>query len=136
MNVPDQSPNPPGKILDHDAGIGEADDDEVEARANELAEIDGFDADQVNDGHRQQARQELSGAADPFAANDAEGIEAALIEPDDVPGESGGAVSPATNAAQSSDEQTIGESLYSEGIAEADHDRMVASRREEQEDEI
>ena len=136
MQVPDQSANPPGKILDHDAGIGEADEEMVESRARELAQIDGLDPDQVNDGHRQQARLELSGAADPNAADDDEGVEAGLIEADDVPGESGDAVTPATNAAQNGDEQTIGESLYAEGIAEADHDRMVESRREELQDEI
>ena len=108
----------------------------VETRARELAEIDGFDPDQVNEGHRYQARQELRGTADPNAANDDEGAEAGLIEEDDVLGESGGAVAPATNAAQHGDEQTIGEALYSEGIAEADHDRMTASRQQEREDEI
>ncbi len=136
MQSPDQSSNPPGRILDHDAGIGEADANMVEQRARELAEIDGLDADQVNDGHHAQARAELSGAADLFAANDDEGATAGLIATDDVPGESGVAVAPATNAAQYGDEQTIGESLYSEGIAEADHDRMVESRRDEREDEI
>lgn len=108
----------------------------VEARARELAEIDGLDADQVNEGHRQQAREELSGAADPDVPNDDEGLEAGLINEDDVLGESGGATLPATNAAQSGDEQTIGESLYTEGIDEADHDRMVESRRQERQDEI
>ena len=136
MPLPDQSSTPPGKILDHAAGIGEADDEMVEARARELAEIDGFTPDQVNEGHRYQARQELRGAADPNAANDDEGLEASLIEEDDVLGESGGAVDPASNAAQHGDEQTVGEALYAEGIAEADHDRMTASRQQEKEDEI
>ena len=136
MQLPDQSSNPPGKILDHDAGLGEADKEMVETRARELAEIDGFSPDQVNEGHRYQARQELRGAADPNAANDDEGPEASLIEEDDVLGESGGAVTPATNAAQHGDEQTVGEALYAEGIAEADHDRMTASRQQEAEDEI
>ena len=136
MQLPDQSSNPPGKILDHAAGMGEADQEMVEARARELAEIDGFDPDLVNEGHRYQARQELRGAADPNAANDDEGLEAGLIAEDDVPGESGGAVAPATNAAQHGDEQTIGEALYSEGIDEADHDRMTQSRQQEREDEI
>ena len=53
-----------------------------------------------------------------------------------VLGESGGAVAPATNAAQHGDEQTVGEALYAEGIAEAEHDRMTESRRTEDRDEI
>lgn len=135
MPTPDQSSNPPGKILDHDAGLGEADHDRIEARAIELAEIAGLDPDQVDEGHRAQARDELSGTADPDAANDEEGAAAGLIESDDVPGQSGGAVAPAANATQGDDEQTIGESLYAEGVAEADHDRMVESRREERQKE-
>ena len=135
MQLPDQSPHDQGKILNHAAGIGEVSEAEVEKRARELAEIDGFDADQVNEGHRHQARQEMLGAADADAANDDEGLIAGLINEDDVPGESGSAVYPATNAAASSDEQTIGEELYGEGIAEADHDRMTQSRRQERLDE-
>ena len=77
----------------------------------------------------------MRGAADPDAANDDEGAIAGLIDEDDVPGESGSAVLPETNAAASSDEQTIGEELYGEGIAEADHDRMTQSRRQEKLDE-
>ena len=135
MQLPDQPPHDQGKILNHAAGIGEVSKAEVEKRARELAEIDGLDADQVNERHRYQARQELRGAADPDAANDDEGAIAGLIDEDDVPGESGSAVLPETNAAASSDEQTIGEELYGEGIAEADHDRMTQSRRQEKLDE-
>ena len=136
MQLPDDAPNLPGKILDHDAGIGEADKEMVEARARELAEIDGFAPEDANDGHRHQAREELRGADDPTIPNDEAGLEGSLIEADDVPGESGGAVTPATNAAMHGDEQTIGEQLYSEGIEEADHDRMVDSRAQERQDEI
>lgn len=135
MQLPDDAQNMPGKILDHDAGIGEVDGDMIADRARELAEIDGLEPDQVNEGHRQQAREELRGGDDPTAPNDDEGVEASLIEADDVPGESGGAVEPFTNAAMHGDEQTIGEQLYSEGIAEADHDRMVDSRQQERREE-
>ena len=136
MQLPDQPPHPPGKILDHGAGIGEADNDMVEQRARELAEIDGLTAQDVNEGHRYQARQELRGEDDPTAANDDEGAMSELIERDDVFGESGGATAPATNAAMHSDEQSIGEALYTEGINEADHDRMTQSRQQERDDTL
>ncbi len=131
MHLPDESHSAHGKMLDHDAGIGEVTRSEIEKRARELAVIDGFSPDQVNEGHRYQARQELRGAADADAANDSEGAIADLVSTDDVPGESGSAVYPATNAAVNSDEQTIGEQLYGDGIAEAEHDRMTQSRRQE-----
>ena len=136
MQLPDQPPHPPGKILDHADGIGEADQDMVEQRARELAEIDGFSAHEVNEGHRYRATQELRGADDPTMPNDDEGAIASLIERDDILGESGGATLPATNAAVHADEQTIGEALYTEGIDEATHDRMAESRREEQDDTL
>ena len=131
MQLPDDSPNAKGKILNHDAGLGEAGKEDVERRARELAEIAGIGRDEDIDDFRLQAREELRGTLDPNIPADDEGLAAGMIAEDDVPGESGGAVSPATNAAMHGDEQTVGEQLYGEGIDEADHDRMVESRREE-----
>ncbi len=135
MKLPDQAPRDHGKILDHDAGIGEVAEGEIEHRARELAKIDGFNKHQVNDGHREQARKELLGEADADVANDDEGAAAGLVNEDDVLGESGGAVAPFTNAAASSDEQSDAEQLFAEGVAEADHDRMTASREQEDRDD-
>ncbi len=131
MQLPDDSPNAKGKILNHGDGLGEAGNEDVERRAQELAEIAGLGRDEDIDDFRLQAREELRGTVDPNTPNDDEGPAAGLIAEDDVPGESGGAVSPATNAATHGDEQTIAEQLYGEGIDEADHDRMTESRREE-----
>ena len=135
MATTEQPDQTPGKILDHDAGIGEANKDQVEERARELAAIAGLGPNGVNEGHRYQARQELSGREDPAIPNDDSGPVAGLIEEDDVPGESGGATAPATNAASYGDEETIGEALYAEGIEEADHDRMTEARKEDQDNE-
>ena len=136
MQLPDQPPLAKGKILDHDAGLGEPDADMVEQRARELAAIAGLSRDEPVDDFMKQAREELQGAVDPNVPNDDAGPMADLIEEDDVIGESGGSVAPATNAAMHGDEQTVGEQLYSEGIDEADHDRMVASRREEEREDV
>jgi hypothetical protein len=130
MKLPDPSPNHTGKILHHDAGIGEADQDMIEQRARELAEIAGLAPNQVTNAHRLQARRELGGTASPDEqpADDDPRV-SELISYDDAPGSSGRPASPATNAAANSDEETIGEQLYSEGVAEADHDRMTESRK-------
>ena len=135
MQLPDESPRNQGKILDRSAGIGEVSKAEIEQRARELAEIDGLDADQVNEGHRYQARQEMIGATDADAASDDEGSIADLINEDDVPGESGSAVLTANNSSADGDDQTIGEELVNEGISEADHDRMIESRKQERLDQ-
>lgn len=136
MKLPDDQPErSPGKILDHAAGLGTAGADQVEQRARELAMIDGLPADGVTDTYRQQAEAELLGVVDPTVSNDDEGPIADLESSDDVPSESGGSVAPATNAAVNSDEQSIGERLYSEGVDEADHDRMTQSRKQERQTE-
>ncbi len=135
MQLPDQSPLAKGKILDHGAGLGEPDDAQVEQRARELASIAGLSRDESFEDFRPQAIEELRGAVDPNVSNDDAGPMADLIAEDDVIGESGGSTAPATNAAMHGDEQTVGEQLYAEGIDEADHDRMTASRREERRDE-
>ncbi len=131
MQLPDDSPRAKGKILNRGDGMGEAGNEDVERRARELAEIAGLGRDEDIEDFRLQAREELRGTVDPNTPNDDEGPASELIAEDDVPGESGGAVSPATNAAMHGDEQTVGEQLYGEGIDEADHDRMTESRREE-----
>lgn len=132
---PEPSSRPAGRILDHDAGLGEITADAVEDRARELAMIAGFTPDQVTDGHRREAREELSGAVDPngIPADDDPAV-ADIIAYDDAPGESGHLIAPTGDPADGSDEETIGAALYSEGVAEATHDQMVESRREQLEE--
>lgn len=132
MQLPDQTAETVGKILDHDAGLGEANRDQVEERARELALIAGLSAEDVNDGHRFQARQELRGAVDPNVANDEDAQLAGLMAADDeAPGDSGFEGGLESNTPVHGDEQSIGEALYGEGVAEATHDQMVESRRQE-----
>lgn len=132
---PESSSRPSGRILDHDAGLGEASADTVEERARELAMIAGFTPDQVNDEHRREAREELSGAVDPngVPADDDPAV-ADITAYDEAPDERGHSVAPTGDPADGSDEDSIGASLYSEGVAEATHDQMVESRREQLED--
>lgn len=129
---PESSSRPAGRILDHDAGLGEVSADAIEERARELAMIAGFTPDQVTDGHRSEAREELTGAVDPngVPADDDPAV-ADIIAYDDAPDESGHLVAATGDPADGSDEETIGAALYSEGVAEATHDQMVESRREQ-----
>ena len=124
--TPDEQLQNHGKILDHDAGTGEIAEDEIESRARELAMIAGRLPDESNSGDRTQAVEELRGRRDPLAANDETPFAADMTERD---GLTGGAESPATDV--SDGDETIGEALYNEGVAEATHDQMVESRRGE-----
>jgi hypothetical protein len=132
MQLPDQSLQASGKILDHDAGLGEVSEAMVEERARELAMIAGLPPERATNAHRRQASEELRGDADPNSppADDDASI-AEIIQYDEAPGSSGHAVAPATHAATHGDEETIGEQLYAEGVAEATHDRMVESRKDD-----
>lgn len=132
---PESTSRPAGRILDHDAGLGEASADMVEERARELAMIAGFTPDQVTDAHRREAREELSGAVDPngIPADD-DPLVADLTAYDEAPDESGHVVAAMGDPADGSDEETIGAALYSEGVAEATHDQMVESRRDQLEE--
>lgn len=129
---PESSSRPAGRILDHDAGLGEVSADAVEERARELAMIAGFTPEDVNDEHRRAAREELSGAVDPngIPADD-DPLVADLVAYDEVPDERGHLIAALGDPADGSDEETIGAALYSEGVAEATHDQMVESRREQ-----
>ncbi len=129
---PESTSRPAGRILDHDAGLGEASADTVEERARELAMIAGFTPDQVTDAYRHEAREELRGAVDPngIPADD-DPLVADLTAYDEAPDESGHVVAAMGDPADGSDEETIGAALYSEGVAEATHDQMVESRRDQ-----
>lgn len=115
--------------------MGEVGEAQIEERARELAMIAGLPPGEATDAHRAQAARELRGTDDDSFPNDEEAALAGSIDRDDIPGERGGAVMPETDAAASEDEETVGEALYAEGIAEADHDRMVASRQSDLDEE-
>lgn len=126
QETPDEQLQNHGKILDHDAGTGEISEDEVESRARELSMIAGRLPDDSNETDRIQAVEELRGRRDPMTANDETPFAADMTERDSL---TGGADTPATDV--SDGDQTIGETLYNEGVAEATHDQMVESRRGE-----
>ncbi len=109
--------------------MGEPSEAQVEERARELAMIAGLPPGESTEAHRAQAIRELRGTEDESFPNDEEAALAGSIDRDDVPGERGGAVMPENDAASSEDEETVGEALYAEGMEEATHDQMVASRR-------
>ena len=126
QETPDEQLQNHGRILDHDAGTGEIAEDEIESRARELSMIAGRLPDEANATDRTQAVEELRGRRDPMAANDETPFAVDMTERDEL---TGGAATPATDF--SGGDQTIGETLYNEGVAEATHDQMVQSRRGE-----
>lgn len=109
-----------GKINTGLGGMGTASEDDVRRRATELAIIDGLTAADVDDRHLAQAYAELHGVDLP--ADDAgEGVEE-LTEWNDPPDSAGRHV---PNVGLGDDH--VVESLVEEGLAEAQHERMLRS---------
>jgi hypothetical protein len=113
-----------GRIQEHAAGVGTANDDEVQKRAREIAITNGRRPGEVNESDVQQARQELRAAqnAPPRPGQDP----AELVSSDDPLDVPSGREAPTRVA---TDEQTLPERLVAEGVDEAVHEQMVEGNR-------
>jgi hypothetical protein len=113
-----------GKILVHDAGLGEATKREVDERAREIALIEDREMPTKEDYDR--ARAELRGRTiPPTSDTDASSMDSLSRDPSDPPAHRGRQMPNFEGA----DEETALEQLVNEGVEEAQHDQMVAARR-------
>lgn len=115
-----------GKMLWHGAETGEITNSMIERRAREIALIEGHDAVLAED--RRVARHELHGDTLPdTVSNDSAAIALSMnrdpSDPVSVPGHQ----TPTHN--EGDDQDTI-ERLAIEGVEEAQHEQMLASRRQ------
>lgn len=117
-----------GKISVHGDGIGAATPEMVEKRAREIALIDERNPEQFTEADWEQARKELLGEETVAAADDVDESVDTVSSWDDVPGETG-ARAPRAGL---DDDESLGEQLVSGGLEEAEHDRMVEARHEDQ----
>lgn len=118
----DPQSNPPGRIEQHNAGLGEVSAAQIEVRAGELARSDGRR--EPNEGDFQQARQELEGAVGPPGAPEEVQGQLEEVVAWDQPVHASGTRAPRVGL---DDENTAPEQLVQEGVEEADHDRRLAS---------
>ena len=114
-----------GKIIEHSKALGTVTAEMVENRAREIAVINGRTAQTMTDGDRQQARDELSGVNHLGSSNEDRDAAASTRPWDPVPGTQGHSA-PKQLA---DDEQTVNEQLAEEGMAEAEHDRMITASK-------
>src|SRR3984893_399865 len=125
-----------GIIMENAAGIGTVTPAMVEARARELAAINGQPSSQPSETDYQQARRELTGEAetDPQEEN----VES-IPESDDwdpVPGSSGRQAAESLGEDEDAEGRRESAQMFEEGITEAEHDQMrQASRSDEESDE-
>ena len=114
-----------GKIINHDQAVGLTDKLDIEERAREDASIEGHRT--VSNTDRRQAESELEGDdIPPVTDEDAEGTSSLSRDPSEpasIPGRQ-------IKDREGEDEQLATERLVAEGVTEAEHDQMVAARRQ------
>lgn len=120
-----------GKILLHGQGAGGITGGDLERRAREIAFINGHSPEAVNDADRDEARHELEGDTLPTTGEDIEVSTGLNRDPSDPPSDRGHQIPNLEGA----DEQKAVERLAVEGVEEAQHDQMLAARRQQRREE-
>jgi SpoVK/Ycf46/Vps4 family AAA+-type ATPase len=126
-----------GIIMENAGGIGTVTPAMVEARARELAAINGRRSSKPSEVDYQQAKRELTGEAemDPQEEN----VES-VRESDDwdpVPGSTGRQAADSLGEDEDSEGRSESAQMFEEGVSEAEHDQMrQASRADEKSDEL
>jgi hypothetical protein len=117
-----------GKILIHGKGAGGLNRADVERRARELAAIDGRSGAEITDDYLKRAKAELMGLTLPETSVEDEEATGSLSRDPSEPLSISGSES-ATR--EGHDEDKAVEKLTLEGVEEAQHEQMLASRRRE-----
>jgi len=118
-----------GVISENSAGVGTVTRKMVQARAAELAIIDGHLSPDATASHFAQAKRELTGVPDP---DPKEAILESAPESerwDPVPGSTGGKVRVAPSEDEDEDGRSDNERLVEGGIAEAEIDQSFQAAR-------
>jgi len=114
-----------GVIMENADGIGTVTPAMVEARARELALIDGRDSSKPTEADYQQAKRELTGEEEIDAQQ--EKLES-LPESeawDPVPGSTGRQAAESLSEDEDAEGRSESAQMFEEGISEAEHDQML-----------
>jgi hypothetical protein len=125
-----------GIIMENADGIGTVTPAMVEARARELALIDGRDSSKPTEADYQQAKRELTGEdnIDPQQENLESLPESEGWDP--LPGSTGHQATESLGEDEDAEGRSESAQMFEEGISEAEHDQMLrAAEADEQSDE-
>ena len=125
-----------GIIMENAAGTGTVTPAMVEARARELALIDGRDSSKPTEADYQQAKRELTGEddIDPQQENLESLPESEAWDP--LPGSTGRQATESLGEDEDAEGRSESAQMFEEGISEAEHDQMrQASRADRESDE-
>ena len=115
-----------GKILQHAQGLGVPSPETVRQRAMEIAMIEGRET--TSDEDWKRAFHELHGGHHEAGDHDQDGEMAEAISERDMVAPS---LEHRVHRGDVDGGESLGEELVAEGLDEADHDRMLQSRRNE-----
>jgi hypothetical protein len=124
-----------GIIMENAQGIGTVTPAMVEARARELARINGRDPSKPSKADYQQAKRELTGEEeiDPQEENLESAPESERWDP--LPGSTGRQAADSLGEDEDAEGRSEAAQMYEEGINEAEHDQMRRAAEDEQSDE-
>ena len=118
--------------MENAAGIGTVTPEMVEARARELAAINGHPSSEPSEADYQQAKRELTGEAemDPQeetseSVPDSEGW-------DPVPGSTGRQAAESLGEDEDAEGRSESAQMFEEGISEAEHDQMLRAAEDDE----
>ncbi len=123
--------------MENAIGIGTVTPQMVEARARELAAINGHRSSEPSEADYQQAKRELTG--EPEMDPQQESRESILESDgwDPVPGSTGRQAAESLGEDEDAEGRSESAQLFEEGVSEAEHDQMLrAARVDEKSDEL
>ena len=126
-----------GIIMENAAGIGTVTAKMVEARARELAAINGHSSSEPSEADYQQAKRELTGEAETDPRD--ESLESIPESDgwDPVPGSTGRLAAESLGEDEDAEGRSESAQMFEEGISEAEHNQMLrAAESDEKTDEL
>jgi hypothetical protein len=121
-----------GIIMENADGIGTVTPAMIEARARELARINGHDPSKPTEADYQQAKRELTGEEeiDPQEENLESVPESEGWDP--LPGSTGRQAADSLGEDEDAEGRSEAAQMYEEGIDEAEHDQMLRAAEEDE----
>jgi hypothetical protein len=121
-----------GIIMENAAGIGTVSAEMVEARARELAAINGRRSSKPSEADYQQAKRELTGGSEMDPQEESRESIAESDDWDPVPGSTGRQAAESLGEDEDAEGRSESAQLFEEGISEAEHDQMLRAAEEDE----
>ena len=126
-----------GVIMENAAGIGTVTSEMIEARAQELAAINGHPSSEPSEADYQQAKRELTGESEMDPQEESSDSIPESADWDPVPGSTGRQAAESLGEDEDAEGRSESAQMFEEGVSEAEHDQMrQASRADEESDEL